>query len=115
MNHTCHFGDSISAEISFMDKVESDKQDDERRKELEAAIDALKQELARHIRGRDDLLERSGLSVEQARQETDKHIDRLHRYNDIKDVGQVLFGKLAELHGKTVKEMYEKYGVDTSD
>ncbi|KAJ1814112.1 swi5-like zinc finger protein [Coemansia sp. RSA 2599] len=91
------------------------EQDDERRKELEAAIGTLKQELAQHKRDRDDILERSGLSVEQARQVSDKHIDRLHRYNDIKDAGQILFGKLAELRGKTVKEVYKEYGVDTDD
>ncbi|KAI9506824.1 DNA repair protein, partial [Coemansia spiralis] len=52
---------------------------------------------------------KSNLSIEQARKMNEEHIDRLHRYNDIKDAGQIMFGKLAELKGKTVKEIYEEY------
>ncbi|KAJ1855923.1 swi5-like zinc finger protein [Coemansia sp. RSA 1722] len=88
---------------------------DERTKELEAAIRALKDEVAKVQKERDSAAELSGLTSEQARRATDAHITRLHRYNDIKDAGQILFGKLAELRGKTVKEMYKEYGVETSD
>ncbi|KAJ1837760.1 hypothetical protein LPJ70_005726, partial [Coemansia sp. RSA 2708] len=51
----------------------------------------------------------------QARKLNDQNIDRLHRYNDIKDAAQTLFGKLAELKGQTVKEIYGEYGVGLDD
>ncbi|RUS28585.1 hypothetical protein BC938DRAFT_481713 [Jimgerdemannia flammicorona] len=35
----------------------------------------------------------------------DEHIRRLHEYNEIKDVGQMLLGK-----GTTIKKMYERFG-----
>ncbi|KAJ1898226.1 swi5-like zinc finger protein [Kickxella alabastrina] len=89
--------------------------DNERKRELEATINTLKDELETQTRERDELLAKSGLSVEQARKLSDELIDRLHRYNDIKDAGQILFGKLAQLRGKTVKEMYKEYDVDLED
>ncbi|KAJ1667219.1 Swi5 protein [Coemansia sp. RSA 1694] len=92
-----------------------DSPEKEQRAELAAAISTLKSDLEAQTKARDALLAKSGLTVEQARQLTEEHIDRLHRYNDIKDAGQVLFGKLAELHGKTVKDVYADYGVDTED
>ncbi|KAI9137088.1 hypothetical protein BKA69DRAFT_1100235 [Paraphysoderma sedebokerense] len=42
-------------------------------------------------------------------------IDLLHRYNEIKDLGSFLIGKVAEVEGKTVKEMYEELGLDLED
>ncbi|XP_055964891.1 DNA repair protein SWI5 homolog [Sorex fumeus] len=52
-----------------------------------------------------------GLCVE----ELDEHISRLHEYNDIKDVGQMLLGKLAVLRGVTTKELYAEFDLDLSD
>ena len=51
-------------------------------------------------------LESEGLSVE----ELDHQIDLLHRYNDVKDVAQIVMGRLAELDSVTVKSLHEKYG-----
>ncbi|KAF9288608.1 swi5-like zinc finger protein [Mortierella alpina] len=45
----------------------------------------------------------------------DRHIKELHRYNEIKDVGQIILGKCAEVEGTTIKEQYEKYGLDIED
>ncbi|KAJ1992472.1 swi5-like zinc finger protein [Coemansia spiralis] len=89
--------------------------EDERKKELEDAIGSLRQDLDELAQKRDELLAKSNLSIEQARKMNEEHIDRLHRYNDIKDAGQIMFGKLAELKGKTVKEIYEEYCVDLKD
>ncbi|KAJ2455205.1 swi5-like zinc finger protein [Coemansia sp. RSA 2336] len=88
---------------------------EERKQELQTAISTLKPDIEEQSRKRDALLEESWLTVEEARQLNDQHIDRLHRYNDIKDAAQKLFGKLAELKGKTVKEIYEEYQVDLDD
>lgn len=51
-------------------------------------------------------LQSEGLSID----ELDSQINLLHRYNDIKDVAQIVMGRLAELEGVTVKSLHEKYG-----
>jgi hypothetical protein len=43
------------------------------------------------------------------------YIDLLHRYNDLKDAGQAMLGKLAELEGTTTRAMYERFGLDADD
>ena len=50
-------------------------------------------------------LQSDGFKVE----ELDNQIDLLHRYNDIKDIAQMVLGRLAELEGVTVKSLHEKY------
>ncbi|KAK3827091.1 MAG: DNA repair protein [Linnemannia elongata] len=44
-----------------------------------------------------------------------RHIHQLHEYNEIKDVGQVILGKCAELEGTTIKTQYENFGLDMDD
>ncbi|ELT94775.1 hypothetical protein CAPTEDRAFT_99674, partial [Capitella teleta] len=43
------------------------------------------------------------------------HITKLHEYNEMKDVGQMLLGKLAVERGTTTKELYGEYGLDLND
>uniref|UniRef100_A0A2K6UPI9 DNA repair protein SWI5 homolog n=1 Tax=Saimiri boliviensis boliviensis TaxID=39432 RepID=A0A2K6UPI9_SAIBB len=47
--------------------------------------------------------------------ELEDHITQLHEYNDIKDVGQMLMGKLAMIRGVTTKELYPEFGLDMND
>ncbi|XP_060056248.1 DNA repair protein SWI5 homolog isoform X1 [Erinaceus europaeus] len=47
--------------------------------------------------------------------ELDDHINQLHEYNDIKDVGQMLLGKLAVIRGVTTKDLYAEFDLDMSD
>uniref|UniRef100_F6SMZ5 DNA repair protein SWI5 homolog n=1 Tax=Callithrix jacchus TaxID=9483 RepID=F6SMZ5_CALJA len=47
--------------------------------------------------------------------ELEDHITQLHEYNDIKDVGQMLMGKLAVIQGVTTKELYPEFGLDVND
>ncbi|XP_029776929.1 DNA repair protein SWI5 homolog [Suricata suricatta] len=47
--------------------------------------------------------------------ELEDHISRLHEYNDIKDAGQMLLGKLAVIRGVTTKELYPEFGLDMND
>ncbi|XP_065830376.1 DNA repair protein SWI5 homolog [Oscarella lobularis] len=47
--------------------------------------------------------------------ELQKQIDTLHEYNEIKDVGQMLFGKLAEVKGTTTSAVYSEFELDLDD
>ena len=42
-------------------------------------------------------------------------IKLLHEYNEIKDIGQMLIGKYAEMQGTTTSKMYEQFGLDLLD
>ena len=48
-------------------------------------------------------------------EELQKHIDKLHEYNEIKDAGQLLFGKIAEVEGTTTAALYERFGLEIDD
>ncbi|KAI8911330.1 Swi5-domain-containing protein [Powellomyces hirtus] len=47
--------------------------------------------------------------------EASAHIKRLHDYNEIKDIGQLLFGRLAEREGTTTRSMYERFDLGVDD
>ncbi|XP_076984205.1 DNA repair protein SWI5 homolog [Tamandua tetradactyla] len=47
--------------------------------------------------------------------ELEDHILQLHEYNEIKDVGQMLLGKLAVIRGVTTKDLYPEFGLDMDD
>ncbi|XP_029372004.1 DNA repair protein SWI5 homolog [Echeneis naucrates] len=75
------------------------------------------EEVAELKRRRDQLdtdiaqLEAEGYSVE----ELEHHIDKLHEYNDIKDIGQSLLGRIAALRGTTTRDLYSHFGLDLDD
>ncbi|XP_008322547.1 DNA repair protein SWI5 homolog [Cynoglossus semilaevis] len=56
-------------------------------------------------------LEAEGYRVD----ELERHIDLLHEYNDIKDVGQSLLGRIAALRGTTTRDLYSHFGLDLED
>ncbi|KAL5033165.1 hypothetical protein BDV3_000179 [Batrachochytrium dendrobatidis] len=70
-----------------------------------------KQELQKQV---DDLaaLMPADIDIEVFIQE---HIKRLHDYNEIKDIGQMLLGKCAEREQTTTRDMYVKFGLDFED
>ena len=43
------------------------------------------------------------------------YMDRLHRYNEAKDLAQALIGKLAQLTGTTTRSLYSKFGLSFDD
>ncbi|CAI9174880.1 unnamed protein product [Rangifer tarandus platyrhynchus] len=47
--------------------------------------------------------------------ELEDHISQLHEYNDIKDVAQMLLGRLAVIRGVTTKDLYPEFGLDMND
>ncbi|XP_037548249.1 DNA repair protein SWI5 homolog [Nematolebias whitei] len=56
-------------------------------------------------------LEAEGYRVE----ELDIHINKLHEYNDIKDIGQSLLGRIAALRGTTTRDLYSHFGLELDD
>ena len=48
---------------------------------------------------------------EKKKKEKVKMIQLLHEYNEMKDVGIQLLSLLSNIEGKTMKELYEEYGV----
>lgn len=48
-------------------------------------------------------------------EELQHHIDALHEYNEIKDVGQVLLGKMAEIQRTTTTQLYDQFGLSLTD
>ncbi|XP_061460266.1 DNA repair protein SWI5 homolog [Rhineura floridana] len=64
---------------------------------------ALDQEIAQ--------LSAEGYSLE----ELEDHISLLHEYNEIKDSGQMLLGRLAVIRGVTTRELYPEFDLDVND
>ena len=50
-----------------------------------------------------------------AGQTVQAHIKRLHRYNEIRDVGTGLFGLIAERRGVRVRDVFGDFGVGEDD
>jgi hypothetical protein len=42
-------------------------------------------------------------------------IEKLHRYNEIKDAAQLIIGKLAVIHGVCTRDLYNKYDLELQD
>ncbi len=47
--------------------------------------------------------------------ELQEHIEKLHQYNEVKDMGQLLLGKLAEVEGTTTTALYDQFGLELND
>ena len=44
-----------------------------------------------------------------------EHMNRLHKYNDAKDIGQTLMGCLANMENVKIQQVYEEYGLDENE
>uniref|UniRef100_A0A3Q3XLR7 DNA repair protein SWI5 homolog n=1 Tax=Mola mola TaxID=94237 RepID=A0A3Q3XLR7_MOLML len=47
--------------------------------------------------------------------ELEHHINKLHEYNDIKDIGLSLLGRIAALRGTTTRHLYSHFGLELDD
>ncbi|GFY55939.1 hypothetical protein TNIN_243361 [Trichonephila inaurata madagascariensis] len=43
------------------------------------------------------------------------YIDKLHEYNEIKDIAQMIMGKIAVLEQTTVRKVHEEFGMKDDD
>jgi hypothetical protein len=64
-------------------------------------------EIDREING----MEMQGIDLN----ELDNIIDKLHVYNEIKDIAQIVMGKIAELKCITIKKVHQDYDADFTD
>ena len=55
------------------------------------------------------------LTASYSEEELQAHIEKLHEYNEVKDIGQLLLGKLAEVEGTTTSALYERFGLELND
>ena len=60
-------------------------------------------------------VEMNTLENNYSEEELQAHIDTLHEYNEVKDMGQLLLGKLAEVEGTTTAALYEQFGLGLED
>ncbi|XP_005992209.1 DNA repair protein SWI5 homolog [Latimeria chalumnae] len=77
---------------------------------LEAQIEDLKKKRDALDADIEQLLS-EGYSLE----ELEKHISLLHEYNDVKDVGQLLLGKLAVVRGVPTRDLYGEFKLELED
>lgn len=56
-----------------------------------------------------------GVSDKQIDQALKEQIKLLHDYNELKDIGQMLLGRYAEVQGTTTAEMYQDFGLNLMD
>ncbi|XP_040915172.1 DNA repair protein SWI5 homolog [Toxotes jaculatrix] len=75
------------------------------------------EEVAELERRREQLgTEIAQLEAEGYRQEElEHHIDMLHEYNDIKDIGQSILGRIAARRGTTTRDLYSHFGLELDD
>eukprot|EP00743_Colponemidia_sp_Colp-15_P013104 GILK01015108.1.p1 GENE.GILK01015108.1~~GILK01015108.1.p1 ORF type:complete len:169 (+),score=26.48 GILK01015108.1:34-507(+) len=67
------------------------------------------------LREKLNTLKRQLQQYEGSESDRDVYIKKLHEYNDLKDIGQMLMGKLAESEGLVTRDMYERFDMDLED
>lgn len=78
-------------------------------KELKSQISKLKEDLKFRK-------EESGFKMDTEITTAHKtYMEQLHRYNEVKDVAQALLGNLAQLTGRTTKDLYPNFNLSFED
>ncbi|KAG0084842.1 hypothetical protein BGZ92_009528 [Podila epicladia] len=90
-------------------KRDSQDQHDLQKAKEDAKIEALKATIL-ELQTEEQALIKKLRGEGSAKEIIDRHIQKLHEYNEIKDVGQC-----AELEGTTIRKQYESYGLDPTD
>ncbi|XP_033104184.1 DNA repair protein SWI5 homolog [Anneissia japonica] len=95
---------------SPMKEVDSGTTKEEESDDVQQEITNLKKQV-QLMKEEEDGLRKCGYKEE----ELQMHIEKLHEYNELKDTGQMLIGKIATLEGRTTKEMYAQFGLNLED
>ncbi|KAF9297987.1 swi5-like zinc finger protein [Mortierella antarctica] len=95
-------------------KRDSQEQHDLQKAKEDAKIEALKATIL-ELQAEEQALIKKLRGEGSAKDIINQHIQKLHEYNEIKDVGQVILGKCAELEGTTIRQQYENFGLDPTD
>ena len=53
--------------------------------------------------------------MQESEEQIKVQIQQLHNYNEIKDIAQVLLGKLAEATGRTIANVYADFELEITD
>ncbi|KAM9307172.1 DNA repair protein SWI5 homolog [Pholidichthys leucotaenia] len=64
-----------------------------------------------HLQAEISQLEQQGYRME----ELERHIHKLHEYNDVKDAAQTLLGRIAAVRGTTTADLYQRFGLELDD
>ena len=108
-NVTAHFGTPRGKSVPALSRTVRSPLKVRRAKVTPESVVALKKQLE-DIEG-----EICSLGAEYSEGELQSHIEKLHEYNEIKDVGQILLGKLAEVEGVTSTQLYGRFGLQLDD
>eukprot|EP01132_Coremiostelium_polycephalum_P000547 gene547-691_t len=60
-------------------------------------------------------LEPYQMELKKMKDETNKNLDKVHKYNELKDSTQTLIGRLADYEGLTITQMYKKFDIQLDD
>ncbi|OMJ26569.1 DNA repair protein SWI5-like protein [Smittium culicis] len=82
---------------------------------LEAEIEQLKAELDTLKTEHALVAEKWGYPVQDAQTVVKNHIEHLHLYNETKDAAQLILGKLAEIQGKSIKQIHAEFNISSLD
>ncbi|KAF7678791.1 DNA repair protein SWI5 like protein [Astathelohania contejeani] len=111
-----HFNDWSNCEIIYKDDIINFEflQENNLIKEIEDGYYYLRDEL-KNIEKRYYLMKNKELAAQLNIHDIDveikKFIRKLNLYNEIKDIGQMLMGKIADLRGVTTRELHEEFGI----
>ena len=76
-------------------------------KEIEEKVNTLEMQL-KNIESEIENLVNENIKIA----ELDSIMKKMHDYNDIKDIAQILMGKIADIKYITIKEVHKKYDAD---
>jgi len=71
---------------------------------LRSLAEALDQQIARYSR-----------DEQEYDREIKEHMERVHEYNEVKDVAQALMGRLATIEGVLTRDLYKRYELGLDD
>ena len=92
---------TFAGKIAFSPQAAFSAEDFQKLVELRTQLQAIKVELPE--------------DEQRIEEEHRRYMESLHAYNEAKDVGQALLGKLAQLKGMTTKQLYPEFGLSLEE